>query len=104
MSSRLLKIRKNIDNYNFFHDNDFFKISKNYYFLKLMDDIVNEDFCKNLQKCDIEIQSDIQEELYYQIPLLISINVVFQYIKFNNPEEEIQFLLMFKNYKDKNRK
>lgn len=79
---------------------NFQKISENYYLVNQMSIPENKDFFKTLFQMDIDIEKTISETIELSSPILPN----YFFIKFNNPEEETQFLLSFKNYKDKSEK
>lgn len=79
---------------------DFQKISENYYLVNQMSIPENKDFFKTLFQMDIDIEKTISEAIELSSPIFPN----YFFIKFNNPEEETQFLLSFKNYKDQSEK
>ena len=79
---------------------DFQKISENYYLVNQMSIPENKDFFKTLFQMDIDIEKTISETIELNSPILPN----YFFVKFNNPEEETQFLLSFKNYKDQSEK
>lgn len=78
---------------------DFQKISENYYLVNQMSIPENKDFFKTLFQMDIDIEKSISETIELNSPILPN----YFFVKFNIQEEETQFLLSFKNYKDKSK-